>query len=109
MKKYDLKLISDHDIYENVKATVLKYRFQIDLEAFNKNLLDPIKLTFDAKVYKKTIEAVLESEIIRQMDKSNTNHIAIFIKTSLNISVMAGLYRQKVMTSSMRCSIFMLK
>ena len=78
MKKYDLKFISDHDIYGHVKATVLKYRFQIDLEAFNKNLLDPIKLTFDAKVYKKTIEAVLESEIIRQMDKSNTNHIGYF-------------------------------
>lgn len=78
MKKYGLEFISDNDIYEHVKTTVLKYRFQIDLAEFNKNLLDPIKLTFDAKVYRKDLEAVLESEIIRQMDKSNTNHIGHF-------------------------------
>ncbi|MCF7988325.1 MAG: Eco47II family restriction endonuclease [Methylovulum sp.] len=78
MKKYDLGFISDHDIYKHVKTTVLKYRFQIDLAEFNKNLLDPIKLTFDAKIYNKSIEAVLEAEIIRQMDKSNTNHIGYF-------------------------------
>lgn len=78
MEKYGLRFISDYDIYEHVKTTVLKYRFQINLAEFNKNLLDPIKLTFDAKVYKKSIEAVLESEIIRQMDKSNTNHIGYF-------------------------------
>ncbi|MFZ4503884.1 MAG: Eco47II family restriction endonuclease [Methylococcaceae bacterium] len=78
MKKYNLEFISDQNLYEHVKTTVLKYRFHIDLAEFNKNLLDPIKLTFDAKVYKKTIEATLEAEIIRQMDKSNTNHIGYF-------------------------------
>ena len=57
---------------------VLKYRFAIDLQQFNSNLIDPIKLTFDAKVYKKDIEDVLESEVIRQLDKSNTNHIGYF-------------------------------
>ena len=78
MKKYNLAFISDADIFQHVKDTVLKYRFQIDLADFNSNLIDPIKLTFDSKVYKQDIEDVLESEIIRQLDKSNTNHIGYF-------------------------------
>ena len=78
MKKYNLHFIRDCDLFDHVKCTVLKYRFAINLQEFSKNLLDPIKLTFDAKVYKKDIEEVLESEVIRQLDKSNTNHIGFF-------------------------------
>ena len=76
--KYGLNFISDHDILEHVKETVDKYRFEIDLKAFNKNLVDPIKLTFDSKIYGKSIEEIIESESIRQIDKSNTNHIGYF-------------------------------
>ena len=78
MKKYNLGYICDRDLFCHVKDTVEKYRFKIDLKKFNKNLIDPIKLTFDSKVYNKSIEEVIESEIIRQMDKSNTNHIGYF-------------------------------
>lgn len=78
MKSYNLGFISDAEIFQHVKNTVMKYRFKINLTDFNSNLIDPIKLTFDAKVYKKDIEDVLESEIIRQLDKSNTNHIGYF-------------------------------
>lgn len=78
MKKYNLGFISDSDIFNHVKETVLKYRFKIDLADFNSNLVDPVKLTFDSKVYKKDIEEILESEVIRQLDKSNTNHIGYF-------------------------------
>ena len=78
MKRYNLHFIQDSDLFEHVKCTVLKYRFAIDLQQFNSNLIDPIKLTFDAKVYKKHIEDVLESEVIPQLDKSNTNHIGYF-------------------------------
>ena len=78
MKRYNLHFIQDSDLFEHVKCTVLKYRFAIDLQQFNSNLIDPIKLTFDAKVYKKDIEDVLVSEVIRQLDKSNTNHIGHF-------------------------------
>ncbi|WP_297485301.1 Eco47II family restriction endonuclease, partial [Sulfurimonas sp.] len=49
-----------------------------NLKEFNKNLIDPIKLTFDSKVYGKTIEEIIESESIRQMDKSNSNNIGYF-------------------------------
>jgi hypothetical protein len=54
------------------------YRFDINLEKFNKNLIDPIKLTFDAGIYGKNIQEVVESEVIRQIDKSNTNLIGYF-------------------------------
>lgn len=78
MRRYGLGFISDEDLFAHVKETVEKYRFKIDLKRFNKNLIDPIKLTFDAKVYGKSIEQIIESEIIRQIDKSNTNHIGYF-------------------------------
>lgn len=78
MKQYSLSFISDIDLFNHVKETIEKYRFTINLQEFNKNLIDPIKLTFDSKVYGKTIEEIIESEIIRQIDKSNTNHIGYF-------------------------------
>lgn len=75
---YNLSFISDEHLFSHVKETVEKYRFKIDLKKFNKNLVDPIKLTFDSKVYGRTFEETIESEIIRQIDKSNTNHIGYF-------------------------------
>ncbi len=78
MQCYNLGFIADRDLFDHVRQTVEKYRFKIDLHRFNKNLIDPIKLTFDAKVYGKSIEEIVKSEIIRQMDKSNTNHIGYF-------------------------------
>ncbi len=78
MQAYNLGFISDQALFDHVKDTVGKYRFKIDLKKFNKNLVDPIKLTFDSKVYGKSLEEIIESEIIRQMDKSNTNHIGYF-------------------------------
>ena len=50
----------------------------IDLHSFNSNIIDPIKLTFDSKVYRKTIEEVIENELVRQRDKTNTNAIGYF-------------------------------
>ena len=84
MRAYNLNFISDENLFMHVKETVEKYRFGIDLKKFNKNLIDPIKLTFDSKVYNKTIEEIVEAEIIRQMDKSNTNHIGYFHQNIFN-------------------------
>lgn len=75
---YNLDFITDENLFNHVKETVEKYRFRIDLEEFNKNLVDPIKLTFDSKIYRKDIADVIEDEIIRQIDKSNINHIGYF-------------------------------
>ena len=77
-RDYNLSFIDNNILFTHVKETVEKYRFSIDLKKFNGNLIDPIKLTFDAKVYCKSIEEVVESEILRQFDKSNTNHIGYF-------------------------------
>lgn len=77
-RKYNLGFISDEDIYKHVKDTVSKYEKYINLKSFNKNSIDPIKLTFDAKIYNRSFEQIIESECIRQIDKSNTNHIGYF-------------------------------
>jgi hypothetical protein len=78
MNNYNLTFISDENLFNHVKETIEKYRFKIDLKEFNKNIIDPIKLTFDAKIYGKTIEEIIDSESIRQMDKSNSNNIGYF-------------------------------
>ena len=78
MNEYNLNFISDIDLFNHVKETIEKYRFKIDLKEFNKNLVDPIKLTFDSKIYGKTIEEIIEAESIRQLDKSASNHIGYF-------------------------------
>lgn len=78
MRNYNLGFITNDAIYKHVEETVLKYRFNINLAEFNKNLVDPIKLTFDSKIYKRDIATIIEDEIIRQIDKSNTNHIGYF-------------------------------
>ena len=78
MRNYNLGFISDENIYNHVKETVMLYSADIDLKKFNKNIVDPIKLTFDAKIYGRSIKDVIASECMRQMDKANNNHIGYF-------------------------------
>lgn len=78
MRTYALGFVPDEAIYAHVKETVLRYRRLINLKEFNSNIIDPIKLTFDAHIYGKTMEEIVENESIRQIDKSNTNHIGYF-------------------------------
>lgn len=78
MHNYNLGFISDQEIYNHVKTTVASYRREITLAQFNENIIDPIKLTFDAKVYNKTIKDVILDECFRQIDKSNSNKIGYF-------------------------------
>lgn len=78
MNNYNLTFISNENLFNHVKETVLKYKFKINLAEFNKNLVDPIKLTFDSKVYQKDVQSLINDEIMRQIDKSNTNHIGYF-------------------------------
>lgn len=79
--KYKLSFISDENLINHVKKTIEEYGDtlkSIKLKGFNSNIVDPIKLTFDSKVYEKNIEEVIESEIIRQRDKTNNNSIGYF-------------------------------
>lgn len=78
MRDYNLGFISNKDIYNHVKITVESYRREITLLQFNENIVDPIKLTFDSKVYGKTIRQAIEDECFRQIDKSNSNRIGYF-------------------------------
>ncbi|MDO3425958.1 Eco47II family restriction endonuclease [Chryseobacterium sp. APV1] len=78
MSKYGLGFISDNNLFEHVQKTVNAYSFAIDLAKFNKNLIDPIKLTFDSVVYDQSIQDTIENEVIRQLDKTNSNLIGYF-------------------------------
>ena len=78
---WDLDFIDRNDFKKHVSDTIKTYDNTlkgIDLHSFNSNIIDPIKLTFDSKVYRKTIEEVIENELVRQRDKTNTNAIGYF-------------------------------
>ncbi len=85
MRNYNLGFISDLDLYSHVQETVRKYRFNVDLAAFNHNLIDPIKLTFDAKVYRQEMREVIAHEVARQVDKSNTMNSSSSQKTYMRM------------------------
>ena len=78
MNNYNLHFISNENLYKHVYETVSNYSFEMDLKKFNKNLIDPIKLTFDAIVYEQSIESTIENEVLRQLDKTNSNLIGYF-------------------------------
>ena len=84
MKNYSLKFISNENLFEHVKNTVLQYRFSINLSDFNKNIIDPIKLSFDAKIYGMPVKKIIENECIRQIDKSNGTYIGYFHQNIFN-------------------------
>ena len=81
MSDWNLSFISEEDFRNHVKHTILKYGEKLqsfDLERFNKNIVDPIKLIFDKTVYHASWEQIIANEIFRQRDKSNNNDIGYF-------------------------------
>lgn len=81
MNKYYLDYINQSD-FENLVLGILKeYENSlkaIDLRTFNSNLIDPIKLLFDKYAFNKSYEEIINYEIHRQRDKSNSNSIGYF-------------------------------
>ena len=78
---WNLNFIDREDFKKHVSNTIQTYDDtlkSINLQSFNSNIIDPIKLTFDSKVYRKTIEEVIDNELVRQRDKTNTNAIGYF-------------------------------
>ena len=78
---YIITFIKQEDFEYHVAQTIASYNKAlqaIDLAKFNENIVDPIKLTFDKALFKKSIEEIIELEIHRQRDKSNTNAIGYF-------------------------------
>ena len=78
---YCIPFIKQEDFENHVAQTIKTYNTtlkSIDLAKFNSNIIDPIKLTFDKALFRKSIEDIIELEIHRQRDKSNTNAIGYF-------------------------------
>lgn len=78
---YPLKFISEDDLERHIRETILNYSKSlngINLKKFTSNIIDPIKMLFDSSVFNKDLETIIESEIIRQKDKTNNNLIGYF-------------------------------
>lgn len=78
---WELGFISEKDFKKHVKNTIENYGEKLapyDLEKFNNNIIDPIKLIFDKMVYGFTWEEIVKNEIFRQRDKANNNDIGYF-------------------------------
>lgn len=78
---YSLTFISEADFRKHVAKTLKSYDDSlksIDLATFNSNIIDPIKLLFDKSAFRKSFDEVVNLEIHRQRDKSNTNAIGYF-------------------------------
>ena len=84
---WNLSFISKSDLTAHVRATIEKYGDKLEsfnLDRFNKNIVDPIKLIFDKTVYRTTWEETIGNEIFRQRDKSNNNDIGYFHQRIFN-------------------------
>lgn len=78
---WNLNFISEEELKNHVRATIMKYGEKLesyDLKKFNSNLIDPVKLLFDKSVYRTSWEEIVNNEIFRQRDKSNNNDIGYF-------------------------------
>lgn len=78
---WNLNFITKEELKEHIKNTISTYERTldgIDLSKFNSNIVDPIKMVFDSKVYRKKFEEVIKDELVRQRDKTNSNAIGYF-------------------------------
>lgn len=63
---------------ENLHNSYIKAKKKITKKKFYKNKIDTIKLTFDSKFNDLDEDVVIETEILRQIDKSINNSIGTF-------------------------------
>ena len=78
---WNLTFISEQDFRKHVQLTIQHYGEKLapyNLEKFNSNIVDPIKLIFDKTVYRYSWDEIIKNEIFRQRDKSNNNDIGYF-------------------------------
>ena len=81
MKSKYLNFISDEHLLNcvgNLHKAYLKAKNNITKKNFYSNKVDTIKLTFDAKFNDIDEESLIQSEILRQIDKSINNSIGTF-------------------------------
>lgn len=78
---WELSFISEQDFRSHVQNTIQHYGEKLapyDLQRFNSNIVDPIKLIFDKTVYRYSWDEIIKNEIFRQRDKANNNDIGYF-------------------------------
>ena len=81
LNEYHITFINQEQFEQHVAKTIRAYDDalnKIDLKRFNANIIDPIKLTFDQALFRKSWKDIIELEIHRQRDKTNTNAIGYF-------------------------------
>jgi len=81
MKKNYVNFISDEHLLfcvGNLHKAYLKAKNNITKQNFYSNKVDTIKLTFDAQFNNIDEESLIQSEILRQIDKSINNSIGTF-------------------------------
>lgn len=78
--KYVSFISDDHllDCISNLHKAYLKAKNNITKKNFYSNKVDTIKLTFDAKFNSIDEESLIDTEILRQIDKSINNSIGTF-------------------------------
>jgi hypothetical protein len=80
------EFISDEHLFEcigNLHNSYLKAKANVSKKKFYKNKIDTIKLTFDSKFNDLDKEALIKTEINRQIDKSINNAIGTFLEQIL--------------------------
>lgn len=80
-KQWDIDFITRDQLKAHIKNTIEKFMENtkpLNLKQFNKNIIDPIKLTFDKALNNDSWEDIINKEIVRQKDKANTNDIGYF-------------------------------
>lgn len=78
---WDINFISHEDFKKHVRNTIAHYGEKLepyDVDKFNANIIDPVKMIFDKAVYGEDWSTIISNEIFRQRDKSNTNEIGYF-------------------------------
>jgi hypothetical protein len=78
---WEIDFISEENFKRHVRDTINNYigSFKaISLKDFNKNIVDPVKFTFDKALYGISWETLIDNEITRQRDKTNNNYIGYF-------------------------------
>ena len=63
---WNLNFITRENLKQHIKNTISTYEKTldgIDLSKFNSNIVDPIKMVFDSKVYRKDFEEVIKDYI----------------------------------------------
>lgn len=80
MKEWDIDFFNQKEFEKIISDVVDIYLKSIEnyIKKFDKNLIDPIKISFDSIVYNKSISQVINEEINRQIDKTNNNAIGLF-------------------------------